>query len=453
MISRETITETLENIALLLELKGENPFKIRAYRTGAEIVATFTGDFVQKAKDNDLSDTKGIGKALAEKLHELATSGKLEYYEKLRSEFPETIFELFDIPGLGPKKIKALYDKLNITSVTALEQACQSNEVTQLPGFGAKSCSKILEAIAFHSQHADKFRFGDIAETAEKILQALKSQPGIIEASLAGSYRRGKEVLHDLDFLVSTEAPESVMSFFIGMPEVSTVNLHGSTKSTVILDSGLQCDLRAVSAEQYPFALNYFTGSREHNITMRSKALKLGYTLNEYRLTPLEGKKQQPLPCTVIATEEDLYAALSMDFVPPSLRENAGEVEAAEKGILPKLVTLEDLQGTFHNHTTASDGRSSLQDMATAARDLGLEYLGISDHSQSSVQANGLDSERLLQQGIEIRNLNEEFAGKFRLFAGVECDILKDGSLDYPDDILSQLDYVVASVHLSLIHI
>ena len=447
MISRETITETLENIALLLELKGENPFKIRAYRTGAEIVATFTGDFVQKAKDDDLSDTKGIGKALAEKLHELATSGKLEYYEKLRSEFPETIFELFDIPGLGPKKIKALYDKLNITSVTALEQACQSNEVTQLPGFGAKSCSKILEAIAFRSQHADKFRFGDIAETAEKILQALKSQPGIIEASLAGSYRRGKEVLHDLDFLVSTEAPESVMSFFIGIPEVSTVSLHGSTKSTVILDSGLQCDLRAVSAAQYPFALNYFTGSREHNITMRSKALKLGYTLNEYRLTPLEGKKQQPLPCTVITTEEDLYAALSMDFVPPSLRENAGEVEAAEKGILPKLVTLEDLQGTFHNHTTASDGRSSLQEMANAARDLGLNYLGISDHSQSSVQANGLDSERLLQQGNEIRNLNEEFAGKFRLFAGVECDILKDGSLDYPDDILSQLDYVVASVH------
>ena len=447
MISRETIAQTLENIALLLELKGENPFKIRAYRTGAEIVTTFAGDFVQKARDNDLGDTKGIGKALAEKLHELATTGELEYYEKLRGEFPGTIFELFDIPGLGPKKIKALYDRLDITSISGLEQACQSGEVTELPGFGAKSCRKILDAIAFRREHANKFRLGDIAANAEEILLALKNQPETMEASIAGSYRRGKEILHDLDFLVSTEKPESIMSFFVGMPEVSTVSLHGPTKSTVILDSGLQCDLRAVSAEQYPFALNYFTGSREHNISMRSRALKLGYTLNEYRLAAIEGKKQQPLPDRAITTEEDLYAALSLDFIPPPLRENTGEIEAAEKGELPKLVSIEELQGTFHNHTTASDGKSSLQEMAAAAMDMGLKYLGISDHSQSSFQANGLDAERLLAQGGEIRKLNEKFAGKFRLFAGVECDILKDGSLDYPDDILSQLDYVVASVH------
>jgi DNA polymerase (family 10) len=447
MITRETIALTLENIALLLELKGENPFKVRAYRTGAEIVSTFAGDIVQKARDNDLGDTKGIGKALAEKLNELATTGQLSYYEKLRGEFPATIFDLFEITGLGPKKIKALYDKLNIISIAGLEQACESGDVTKLPGFGAKSCSKILAAIEFRQQHANKFRFGDVADSAESILCSLRDQPSTIKAAIAGSYRRRKEVLHDLDFIVSTEDPEAIMSFFVGMPEVSSISVQGSTKSTVLLDSGLQCDLRTVSAEQYPFALNYFTGSKEHNIAMRSRALKLGYTLNEYRLTPAGDKEPPPLPRTTIKTEEDLYAALSMDFIPPVLRENTGELEVAEKRELPTLVEFKDLRGTFHNHTTASDGKCTLQEMAAAARDLGLQYLGISDHSRSSFQANGLDSEQLLAQVGDIRKLNESFDDKFKLFAGVECDILKDGSLDYPDEILSQLDYVVASVH------
>ena len=267
-----------------------------------------------------------------------------------------------------------------------------------MPGFGAKSCSKILDAIAFRRQHANQFRFGDVSESAERILLALKEQAGTLQAAIAGSYRRGKEVLHDLDFIVSTEQPEAIMSFFVAMPEVSTISVHGPTKSTVFLDSGLQCDLRTVSAGQYPFALNYFTGSKEHNIAMRSRALKLGYTLNEYRLTPAGDKEPPPLPRTSIKTEEDLYAALSMDFIPPVLRENTGELEVAEQGELPVLVELKDLRGTFHNHTTASDGKCTLQEMAAAARDLGLQYLGISDHSQSSFQANGLDSEQLLAQ-------------------------------------------------------
>ncbi|MCP4847791.1 MAG: DNA polymerase/3'-5' exonuclease PolX [Verrucomicrobiaceae bacterium] len=447
MTTRETISLTLENIALLLELKGENPFKVRAYRTGSEIVSTYAGDIVQKARDNDLSDTKGIGKALAEKLNELATTGKLAYYDKLRGEFPETIFDLFELTGLGPKKIKALYDKLDITSIDGLKQACQSGDVTKLPGFGAKSCAKILDAIAFRQQHANQFRFGDVAESAKSILTALKNQPSTIEAAIAGSFRRGKEVLHDLDFIVSTEDPEAIMSFFVRMPKVASVSVHGATKSTVLLDSGLQCDLRTVSAQHYPFALSYFTGSREHNIEIRSRALKLGYTLNEYQLTPTGAKEPSTLPRSSIETEEDLYAALSMDFIPPALRENTGEIEAAEKGDLPELVKLKNLQGTFHNHTTASDGKSSLREMAEAANDLGLHYLGISDHSQSSFQANGLDAGQLLAQGEEIKKLNESFSNDFKLLAGVECDILKDGSLDYPDEILGQLDYVVASVH------
>jgi DNA polymerase (family 10) len=447
MTTRESIADTLESIALLLELKGENPFKVRAYRTGAEIVATYDGDIIQKAKDNDLGDTKGIGKALAEKLHEIATTGKLDYYEKLRGEFPETIFDLFEISGLGPKKIKALYDKLNVVSIADLEKVCQSGDAAQLPGFGAKSSQKILDAIDFRRQHANQFRFGDVADSAERILLALNDQPDTITAAIAGSYRRGKEVLHDLDFIVSTENPEAIMSFFVKMPEVTSISVQGSTKTTVLLDSGLQCDLRTVSAEEYPFALNYFTGSKEHNIAMRSRALKLGYTLNEYRLIPVGNKEPLPLPRETIRTEEDLYAALSLDLIPPALRENTGEIEVSEQGELPSLVKLEDLRGTFHNHTTASDGKCSLQEMAAAARQLGLQYLGISDHSKSSFQANGLNAGQLLAQAEEIRQLNDTFGKEFKLFTGVECDILKDGSLDYPNEVLSQLDYVVASVH------
>jgi DNA polymerase (family 10) len=448
MTSRDHIVDVLENIALLLELKGENPFKTRAYRTGAEIVQSFPGDIVQKAIDNELDGIKGLGAALTQKIHELATTGQLTFYEKLRGEFPETIFELFEVQGLGAKKIKALHDTLGVGSLSDLKRVCESGEAAALPGFGERSIAKILEALAYREQHAGYFRLCDVTSAAGEILDLLRAHSATSQVSAAGSFRRGKEVVHDLDFLVATKDPQAIMDFFVAQPFVESILAHGSTKSSIRLASGLQCDLRAVANDAYPFAQNYFTGSKEHNVALRSRALRMGYTLNEYRLAPIDkAKTPDPGP---IPDERALYRALGLDFIEPALRENSGEIEAAEDGRLPDLIKLENLRGTFHNHTVASDGGNTLAEMAAAARDLGLQYLGIADHSKSSFQANGLDSGRLLAQMAEIRSLNAEFAAEgvdFRLLAGTECDILRDGSLDFPDAILDQLDYVVASVH------
>ena len=449
MDKRDLIADVLKKIAILLELKGENAFKIRAYRTGSEIVETYSGDLLKLALKNELENIKGIGTALAKKIHELATTGKLEYFENLKSEFPESIFDLFTISNLGPKKIKLLYDQLGIDSISKLKQSCESGHVEGIPGFGNKSVSKILDSISFHEENANTFRLGDVAPIAENILEFLRSHPDTEQASIAGSYRRGKEILHDLDFIVSTRSPESIIHSFINMDTVAETISHGSTKSSIRLDNGLQCDLRAVSNAEYPFTLNYFTGSKAHNIQVRALALKKGYKLNEYGLIPKTDKKSYSTISESIHTESDLYQALGLKMIHPCLRENSGELEAAENNKLPELVTLENLRGTFHNHTTASDGKNTLEEMASAAKDLGMQYLGISDHSKSSVQANGLSAEQLLSQIKEIQSLNDSSSNDFRIFSGIECDILKDGTLDYEDEILSKLDYCIASIHSS----
>ncbi|NRB44013.1 MAG: DNA polymerase/3'-5' exonuclease PolX [Verrucomicrobiales bacterium] len=449
MDKRDLIADVLKKIAILLELKGENAFKIRAYRTGSEIVETYSGDLLKLALENELENIKGIGTALAKKIHELATTGKLEYFENLKSEFPESIFDLFTISNLGPKKIKLLYDQLGIDSISKLKQSCESGHVEGIPGFGNKSVSKILDSISFHEENANTFRLGDVAPIAESILEFLRSHPDTDQASIAGSYRRGKEILHDLDFIVSTRSPESIIHSFINMDTVAETISHGSTKSSIRLDNGLQCDLRAVSNAEYPFTLNYFTGSKAHNIQVRALALKKGYKLNEYGLIPKTDKKSYSTISESIHTESDLYQALGLKMIHPCLRENSGELEAAENNKLPELVTLENLRGTFHNHTTASDGKNTLEEMASAAKDLGMQYLGISDHSKSSVQANGLSAEQLLSQIKEIQSLNDSSSNDFRIFSGIECDILKDGTLDYEDEILSKLDYCIASIHSS----
>jgi len=449
MDKRDLIADVLKKIAILLELKGENTFKIRAYRTGSEIVETYSGDLLKLALENELENIKGIGTALAKKIHELATTGKLEYFENLKSEFPESIFDLFTISNLGPKKIKLLYDQLGIDSISKLKQSCESGHVEGISGFGNKSVSKILDSISFHEENANTFRLGDVAPIAESILEFLRSHPDTEQASIAGSYRRGKEILHDLDFIVSTRSPESIIHSFINMDTVAETISHGSTKSSIRLDNGLQCDLRAVSNAEYPFTLNYFTGSKAHNIQVRALALKKGYNLNEYGLIPKTDKKSYSTISESIHTESDLYQALGLKMIHPCLRENSGELEAAENNKLPELVTLENLRGTFHNHTTASDGKNTLEEMASAAKDLGMQYLGISDHSKSSVQANGLSAEQLLSQTKEIQSLNDSSSNDFRIFSGIECDILKDGTLDYEDEILSKLDYCIASIHSS----
>lgn len=443
-MTRENLAAVLEEIALLLELKGENPFKTRAYRQGAEALLNFEGDIVERAANNELAGIKGIGESMQEKLHELASTGRLEFYENLRAEFPAGLFELFDLQGLGPKKVKALHEVLGIGSVAELKAACDANTVAGLPGFGAKTQEKILAAIALRATFADRFVLGGISPLVDEIMDTLRTHPEIVRVAVAGSFRRAKETVHDLDFLVATKEPKLVCEDFTTLPQVASIIGFGETKASVRLKNGLQCDLRAVSNAQFPFALQYFTGSKEHNVALRGMALKQGLSLNEYGFTPTNAEKPAAIP--EVNEEADIYRALGLDFIPPELRENRGEIEAAAARELPRLIELENLRGTFHNHTTASDGHDTLEGMAEAAMELGLQYLGIADHSKASFQANGLDETRLLEQIAAIRRLNASYE-KFRLFAGSEVDILKDGRLDFDDEILAQLDYCVASVH------
>jgi len=450
-MTRESLVENLEKIALLLELKGENPFKVKAYRSGAESVSSYQGDVVRAAQESGLKGVKGIGTALQEKIQTLASTGSLPYLETLKQEFPESLFDLFDIQGLGPKKIKALYDELGVDSLDRLRQACHDGSAATLKGFGEKSVSKLLEEISYSEANSAFVRQDKAAASVEWLLEFLRSQPETIRASAAGSWRRAKEILHDIDLIVATRQPGTLMASFVSAPFVKQVIAQGETKSSIRMGDGTQVDLRAVSNEEFPFALQYFTGSKEHNVALRSRARSRGWTLNEYRLARLEGHPAED-DNPAILDEDDIYRFLGLQPIDPALREDRGEIDAASSGRLPKLVELSDIRGTFHNHTTASDGDASLEEMAEAAIDLGLEYLGIADHSKSSFQANGLDEARLLRQIDDIRHLNGVFqstAANFRLFAGSEVDILKDGRLDYPDEILAQLDYAVASIHSS----
>ena len=452
-MTKEGIAGVLEQIATLLELKDENPFKIRAYTNAARSLETFGGNVGDLKDEETLEKIPGIGKAIAAKIKELAETGSLKFFEELRAEFPGAILELFSIPGLGAKKIKALYEKLQVSSIAELEAACETGKVAELPGFGKTTQDKLCAAIATRAKHSGSFQLGQIAAEAETLQADLRAHPDTLQVCIAGSYRRHKEIVRDLDFIVATTEPAAITESFVRHPLVESVIAQGPTKSSVRLRSGIQCDLRVVSSAEYPFALNYFTGSKEHNIVMRNRALQRGWTLNEYRVAPApvesEGEKQQAVSLQKIPSihdEPELYRAVGLDYIPPELRENCGEFAAAEEGKLPKLIELSNLRGTFHCHTVASDGHNTLEEMAEAAQELGLQYLGIADHSRSSVQAHGLDLDRLKQQMSAIKKLNKKFDG-FRIFAGIECDILRDGSLDFEDEVLAQLDFVVASVH------
>ncbi len=450
-MTKEEIAGVLEKIATLLELKNENPFKIRAYTNAARAIETFGGNIANFQDEEALAKIPGIGKSIAEKIKELAATGSLKYFEELSAEFPPGIMELFSLSGLGAKKIKGLYDQLGISSIEQLQKACEDGRVAELPGFGETTQQKLCDAIAKRASHAGSFQFGQVAAEAETLRSDLAAHSDALQVDIAGSYRRRKEILHDLDLLVATKNPAAIMQFFVSHPLVESTIAHGPTKSSVRLRSGVQCDLRVVSAAEYPFALAYFTGNKEHNIELRSRALQRDWTLNEYRLAqvPVDPKAKTKRPVKKIPNvhdEAELYRAVDLDFIAPELRENWGEFEAAEKHSLPKLIEKENLRGTFHCHTTASDGHNSVEEMAAAAQELGLEYLGIADHSRSSIQAHGIDEPKLRFQIATIRKLNKKLHG-FRVFAGIECDILRDGSLDFPDNVLAQLDYVIVSVH------
>jgi DNA polymerase (family 10) len=457
-MTKSQIAEVLQEIATLLELKDENPFKIRAYVNAARSLETFGGNLSDLQDEEALAKIPGIGKAIAAKVKELAATGSLKYLEELRAGFPAAILELFSISGLGAKKIKALYEQLHISSIEQLREACESGRVAQLPGFGETTQAKICTAIEQRAKHSGYFQFGQIAAEAESLRRDLASHPDALQVDVAGSYRRRREIVRDVDLVVATKEPATITEFFVKHALVESIIAQGPTKTSVRLRSGIQCDLRVVSSDEYPFALNYFTGSKEHNIEMRSRALQRGWTLNEYRLAKLppdpkvkkaragSAVKKPTIKIPTVREEADLYGALGLDFVPPELRENCGEFEAAEKHSLPRLLEQENLRGTFHCHTVASDGHNTLEEMATAAQELGLEYLGIAEHSKSSIQAHGIDVVKLRSQVAAIRKLNKKLDG-FRVFAGVECDILRDGKLDFEDEILSELDFAVASIH------
>jgi DNA polymerase (family 10) len=449
-MNKADIVDVLEDIAVLLELKGENPFKIRAYSTGARVLETMEADLGDLIEAGQLSAVKGIGAALVEKIETLHATGELAYYTELRGSVAPGLIEMLEIPGLGGKKVKKLHDAIGVESIDALQAACESGEVEALKGFGKKSAEKILTGIANRAAYAKRHHWWTAREVALPILEGLRELPQTERAEVAGSLRRLRETVGDLDFIVASADPQPVMDWFVTQPAVAEVTAHGATKSSVRFEGGLQADLRVVPAEQFAFALHHFTGSKDHNVALRQRALARGYSLSEWGLAKKgeEGDLKPDIPDS-INTEKGLFEFLGLAEIPPELREGLGEIEAAEAQKLPNLVTSADIRGVFHNHTIASDGRGTIEEMAAAAEALGWDYLGLADHSKASYQANGLDDARVLRMIESIRAFNESGASAVHVFSGIECDILPDGSLDLEESTLDALDYAVMSVHSS----
>lgn len=439
-VDTKTVVGVLEEIAVLLELKGENPFKSRSYTSVARNLEQHADDVQTLVAEKRLREVKGVGDALEQKIEELVTTGALEYHQKLRAEFPDTLFDLFGIPGLGGKRIKTLYQDVGITSLDELEKACNEDRIAALKGFGAKSQQKILEGIAFARLHEGQHLVHHARAAADRILDYLKASKAVIRIEVAGSLRRSKEVVKDVDIIASSKDPEALMKRFVEFEDVVNVTGHGDTKSSVILESGIAADLRVVTDAQFPYALHHFTGSKEHNVAMRQRAKERGLKMNEYGLFDEDEKN---IPCK---DEAAIFKKLELPFIPPELREDNGELELKK---IPPLVELEDLIGVVHCHSTYSDGRASIEDMATASKKLGFKYFGLADHSQSAAYAGGLREAAIVKQHKEIDALNAKLKG-IRILKGIESDIRADGALDYPEKILKTFDFIVASVHSNL---
>jgi DNA polymerase (family 10) len=452
-MTKDEVAEILTEIATLLELKGENPFKSRAYINAARALEACTTP-LDKIFFTDSTETiKGIGEGLHKKITELVVTGKLVYYEELKASIPPGLVAMLAIPGLGPKKIKAMHDKLKITTLELLEAACKEGKVAELPGFGEKTQTNILAGIAFRRQYASKHLLGEAMIAADPILDQLREHPDVTRCGTAGSLRRSKEIIGDIDFLASSRQPSAVIDYFTSLPGIISISAKGDTKASVVLTGGIQADLRVVSDAEYPFALAYFTGSKEHNIVMRQRAIQRGLRLNEYGLFKSDVETRDPNLLVTCRTEEEIFEKLGLAYIPPELREDSGEFVAAEKNELPHLLEWTNLKGSLHNHSNWSDGRGTLEEIAQYMDELGCEYWAITDHSKSSVQASGLQPERLLQQIKEVRAVNEQLkksGSEFRLLTGSEVDILAEGKLDFDNEILAQLDVVVASAHQSV---
>ena len=451
-MDKKSIVAILDEMGTLLELQGANPFKSRAFHNASRALEGVTDDLAALVASGEIREVSGIGESIAKIVADLVTKGKSKEYDDLKKAFPAGVLEMLRIPGLGPKKVKVLFEKKKIASLEALESAAKQNRLAEIPGFGEKTEQNILKGIAALRVRTEKHLFPNAFQPANEILLHLKKQKGVIRAEIAGSLRRKKEVIGDIDILVSAKDTHraALMDAFVSHPEVQSVVGKGETKSSVVLKAGINCDLRIVDDAEFPFALNYFTGSKEHNIEMRSRAKAYGWSLNEYGFSEIgaeekRGKAKKIVKCR---DEADIYKALDLAYIEPELRENLGEIEAAAANTLPHLVEEKDLRGTFHCHTTYSDGVNTLEQMARAAQALGWEYLGIGDHSKVAAYAGGLSEEKVYAQFKEIDELNTRFKN-FRILKGTECDILPNGDLDWPDSMLAKFEYVVASVHSS----
>jgi len=439
------IAKVFSDIADLLELKGENQFKIRAYQKAARAIEHYPKEIrIMVDEGEDLKSIPGVGDAIAKKTTELVETGKLEYYEKLKAEFPEGITNLLDIPGIGPKTANKLCSELGITSVHSLEQAIKDGSVAKLFRLGEKTANNILQQIEASRRKDQRIPIGEALPTAEEILRALNPVPGVRNLTYAGSLRRFRETLGDIDLMGTAENPQKVMDTFVSLPIVGQVLVQGPTKSSVIVSGGLQVDLRMVEHEAFGSLLQYFTGSKQHNISLRERGRRQGLKLSEYGITDIATDKLEKF-----ADEEKFYRRLGLQYIPPELREAQGEVEKAEQGAIPRLVELSDIKGDLHIHTDWSDGHNSIEEMALAAKKLGYQYIAITDHSGGRGIARGLDVERLRKQIEEIKKVNEHIDG-IQIFSGIEVDIRADGSLDLPHAILAELDVVIAAVHSAM---
>ncbi len=442
-VHNKEIAAVFYEYADLLEIDGANHYRVRAYRNAARNISSYPhslSDMLNRGED--LSQIPGLGKDLAKKASEVIKSGKLEQLEELKKRLPEGLIQISRLPGLGPKRTSSLYYKLGITSLKQLEEAAREEKVRQLTGFNAKTEAKILEDIQHHRESEEsnkRYKLSLVQELVRPLLDYLRRTKGVIQVEAAGSYRRQKETLGDLDLLVAHKKGSGVMERFVEYEDVVHIASKGSTRSTILLRSGLQVDLRAVEEASYGAALHYFTGSKSHNIAIRRIGLKQGLKINEYGIFKDEKK-------VAGKTENEVYAKVGLPYIQPELRENKGEIEAAQRGQLPRLITLKDIRGDLHAHTTETDGHASLEEMAEAARKKGYEYLAITDHSRHVTIARGIDEKRLLKQIESIDSLNQKLKG-ITILKGIEVDILEDGSLDLPHEVLKRLDLVVCAVH------
>lgn len=445
-VDRQTVVRTLREIALLLQMRGENAFKSRAYEVAADRIAGSQEDLQELVANRRLQELPGIGKAIAEKVTELCTTGRLPYYEELKASFPPGISEMVKVPDLGPKKAVILWQELQVSTVDELEKACQDHRVREIRGFGEKSEAKILAGIEVYRRAAanpERRRLGDVLHLAEDILRHVQQGPGVKRAALGGSLRRFCETVADVDLIASAPEAGPVMDHFAAHSQVREVLGRGDSKCSVrLFRADLQVDLRVVPDEDFATALHHFTGSKAHHIRLRGLALDRGLKISEWGVHRGDQKLSVP-------DEPALYDLLGMQYVPPELREDWGEVEAALERRLPEdLLRLEDVQGNVHSHSTWSDGKNSLEEMARTAQAMGLRYLTVTEHSQAASYARGLTYEALQRQWAEIDGLNEKLQGAFRLLKGIEVDILEDGRLDFPDQVLQKLDVVIGSIHV-----